>query len=141
MRHTLNIMQCHDQSMRFRQFLHGCVQFFLQFSQVDLPPGSFFRNQSYEIRVVPATDRLVLYAGDGSPLANVPGRVVADLQPGDYDLRLLHLWPSSSGTYGVAFRFQKFSAEGSWWSYAAADGGCATGFQIGGEGSLILTAP
>ena len=45
------------------------------------------------------------------------------------------------GGYGVAFRFQKFGADGSWWSYAAADGGCATGFQIGGEGALTVSEP
>ena len=34
---------------------------------------------------------------------------------------------ADAGTYGVAFRFAKFPD--GWWSYAALDGGCATGFQ------------
>ena len=76
MRRTLHIVQCDDQSMGFRQLLHCFVQFFLQFSQVDVPPRSFLRNQGDEVGVIPAGDYDFLRAaGVGAvfgPGSNIP---------------------------------------------------------------------
>jgi len=71
--------------------------------------------------------------------------VPAGFDGGDISAAAGSTWTATvhadAGNYGVAFRFQHVIADNAWWSYAAADGGCATGFQPAAEGSLTLTAP